>query len=86
MRTPKLHDALLVHRCTPHEPAPGVALVSRVWNDRCVNAGGWTPGGSAAAFSSLLLVHDDEPDPEGVFAFARFASTEANPTVFHVQV
>lgn len=83
MRTPKLHDALLIHRWStgPDTSSPAVALVSRVWGDRCVNAGGFNPGGTAICFSSLRLLQEDDTPP-GAGPYAVFASTEANPNVF----
>lgn len=81
MRTPKLHDALLVFTSRIDTATPGVLCVSRVWGERMVNAGGWNSQASPVSYTSLKLLQEDDAPPE-VGPYAVFASTEANPNVF----
>lgn len=46
---------------------PEAALITYVWNDRMVNVGGFSHGGSPFYATSLPLLQDDEPKPEGSF-------------------
>ena len=81
MRTPKLHDALLVFTSRLDNQNPGVALVSRVWGERMVDAGGWNAHATPVSYTSLKLLQEDDQPPE-TGPYAVFASTEANPNVF----
>lgn len=47
---------------------PEVALVTYVHGDRLINVVGWNSNGILFALTSLPLVQDDEPKPEGNFA------------------
>jgi hypothetical protein len=44
------------------------AFVCYVWNDRMINVAGFDHNGQPFALTSLQLVQDDEPKPEGNFA------------------
>ncbi len=44
------------------------AFVVYVWNDRLINVAGFDHDGNPFALTSLPLVQDDEPKPEGNFA------------------
>lgn len=47
---------------------PEVGLVAYVWNDHLINVAGFDHNGNPFRLSSLALVQDDEPKPEGNFA------------------
>lgn len=47
---------------------PEVGLVTYVWHDRMINVAGFDSNGKPFSLSSLTLVQDDEPKPEGNFA------------------
>lgn len=45
-----------------------VGLVTYVWSDHCINVAGFDHNGDPFKLSSLTLIQDDEPKPEGNFA------------------
>lgn len=47
---------------------PEVGLVTYVHGDRCINVAGFNGNGIPFTLTSLALVQDDEPKPEGNFA------------------
>lgn len=47
---------------------PEVGLVTYVHSDRCINVAGFNSNGTPFSLTSLTLVQDDEPKPEGNFA------------------
>jgi hypothetical protein len=53
---------------TKDSSQPEAALIAYVWNDRLINVGGIDQNGIAFNLTSLPLVQEDEPKPEGSFA------------------
>jgi hypothetical protein len=47
---------------------PEVGFVIYVWNDHLINVAGFNRNGTPFSLTSLALVQDDEPKPEGNFA------------------
>ena len=47
---------------------PEIGLISYVWNDHMINVAGFDHDGKSFSITSLPLVQDDEPKPEGNFA------------------
>lgn len=47
---------------------PEVGFVTYVHGDRCINVAGFNSNGLPFQLTSLTLVQDDEPKPEGNFA------------------
>ena len=47
---------------------PEVGLIAYVWNDHMINVAGFDHNGQPFSITSLALVQDDEPKPEGNFA------------------
>jgi hypothetical protein len=47
---------------------PEVGLVTYVWSDHLINVAGFDHNGKPFVLTSLYLVQDDEPKPEGNFA------------------
>lgn len=47
---------------------PEVGLITYVHGDRCINVVGFNHNGTPFSLTSLPLVQDDEPKPEGSFA------------------
>ncbi len=48
------------------DPLP--ALISRVWNDRLINIGGFDADGKPFSATSVPLIQDGEPAPTGFYA------------------
>ena len=44
---------------------PEAAFIAYVWNDRLINVGGFSHGGSPFYATSVQLLQDDDPKPEG---------------------
>ncbi len=55
------YDAIDIHQ-------PEVGLVTYVHGDHCINVAGYNANGTPFSLTSLTLVQDDEPKPEGNFA------------------
>ena len=67
MIVPTIGRVVLVHRGQSDQAEP--ALVSYVWSERMINVGGFDRNGTPFAYCSLLLLQDDDVEPEsGVFA------------------
>lgn len=47
---------------------PEVGFIIYVWNDHMINVAGFNSNGTPFSSTSLALVQDDEPKPEGKFA------------------
>lgn len=47
---------------------PEVGLITYVWSDGMINVAGFDHNGEPFKISSLVLLQDDEPKPEGNFA------------------
>ncbi len=47
---------------------PEAGIVTRVFSDHCINVAGFDHNGAPFRLTSLRLVQDDEPKPEGNFA------------------
>lgn len=47
---------------------PEPALVTYVHGDRCINVAGFNANGTPFSLTSLTLIQDEEPKPEGNFA------------------
>lgn len=47
---------------------PEVGLVTYVWHDHLINVSGFDHNGKSFVLTSLSLIQDDEPKPEGNFA------------------
>jgi len=47
---------------------PEVGFVTYVFNDHMINVAGFNANGTPFSITSLTLVQDDEPKPEGNFA------------------
>lgn len=74
MIKPTIGRVVLVHRpnMTNDPSQPEAALVAYVWNDRLINVGGFTHGGSPFYAASLQLLQDDDPKPEDGTAYAEW--------------
>lgn len=55
-------------RSTNDISQPEAGLVAYVWNDRCINVAGFDHNGEPFRLTSLTLIQDEEPKPEGNFA------------------
>lgn len=70
MITPTIGRVVWVIR--PYETTdikqPEVGFVTYVWNDYLINVAGFDHNGLVFTITSLALVQDDEPKPEGNFA------------------
>lgn len=47
---------------------PEVGLIAYVWGDHCINVAGFDHNGQPFSLTSLPLVQEGEPKPEGNFA------------------
>lgn len=56
----------------PHDTTnpnqPEAALIAYVFTDRLISVGGFDHNGEPFSLTSVPLVQDDEPEPEGNFA------------------
>lgn len=62
---PTIGRVILVHSRTPGATGPWPCLVTKVWNNRCINAAGLNEWGTPVSYSSLLLLQDDDAIPGG---------------------
>lgn len=61
---------VLVER-TDGSTTSGVAIITKVWGDRCINVAGWNEHNSQWTYSSLTLVQDGDDIP-AVGPYARW--------------
>jgi len=67
MIVPTIGRVVLVHR-PGSSPQREPAFITFVWNDRMINVGGFDFQGKPFSATSLPLVQDSEPYPDGMFA------------------
>ena len=56
------------HGFSKHDSQPFAAIVTYVWNDRMVNLAAFDHNSVPLAFTSVTLVQENDPKPEGYYA------------------